>query len=111
MGRGGARAGAGRKLGGKNKYSLALAKKAKAAGMVEPVDLLLMISNDPENDVEVRARAAASAAPYIHKRKPQAHEITGRFEFLTPEELERRKAMVLNDLRAKWVAQQRPGSN
>ena len=99
--RGGPRPNSGRKRGSKDRYSKALAAKMHETGYTEPLDILLMIANDPEVPVEIRAKAAKDACPFVHRRKPQALEVTGKFEFLSPEEREMRRQLLLEEIRAR----------
>ncbi len=98
--RGGARPGAGKKKGSKHKYSRELAEKLNASGGLSPLDLFTCVANDTSISVEARIMAARAAAPYVHHRKPQALEITGKFEFLSPEERELRRQLLLEEIRS-----------
>ena len=44
-------------------------KKAAAAENLTPLEYMLRVMNDPNEDKELRARMAVSAAPYMHPRK------------------------------------------
>ena len=80
MARGGYRPGSGPEKG--TKYSprgtRASAKKGKipddivksaAAANLTPLEYMLKVMNDPDEDKDLRARMAVSAAPYMHPRK------------------------------------------
>jgi hypothetical protein len=72
IGRGGARPGAGRPLGSKNKPIFELPEqRAHYAHVRTPLDYLLAVMRDPLADVRRRCRAAKAAAPYCHS-KPAA---------------------------------------
>lgn len=93
---------AGKKRRGKrNRYSKANIARMHAKGFVDPLDLLLAIANDPRVPNEIRAKAAKDASPYVHRRKPQAMEISGKFEFLSQEEREMRRGLLLEEIRAR----------
>lgn len=102
--RGGPRPNSGRKRGTKNRYSKELAARMRATGYAEPLDILLMIANDPSVPVEIRARAAKDAAVYVHRRKPVALEVSGRFEHLSPEEVKLRREQLLEEIRKRHAA-------
>ena len=76
-----------------------------AAGLKEltPLDVLLCMMNDDDLDPDVRIRAAIGAAPYVRRRKPQSLEVAGKFEFLSPEEREQRRQLLLDEIRSKMV--------
>lgn len=97
--------GNGRPKGARNRYSKALAARMKASGMTEPLDVLLMMANDPDLPIELRLKAAAAACPYVHKRKPIALEVTGKFEFLSPEEREMRRKLLMEEIKARATRQ------
>ena len=65
--KGGARPGAGRKKGIRNKRLQAELVKA-AAGGVLPKDFLLDVMRDTSHDMPVRIDAAKAAAPYVHAK-------------------------------------------
>lgn len=108
MPRGGKRPGAGNKLGNKNRYSKALAEKMHKTGFTEPLDILMMMANDPALSADLRIKAAQNASPYVHKRKPQALEVTGKFEFLSPEEREMRRKLLIEEMRARATRKSAP---
>lgn len=95
------RSNAGRPKGSKSRFNKELESKLKANGELTPLDVMLAVAADPEVDVQTRVRAAQGAAPYVHRRKPQAMEITGKFEFLSPEEREMRRQLLLEEIRAR----------
>ena len=77
MAKGGARPGAGRKKGGKNAKSAAIAQKAAAAGITPLEYMLDLMRKEPPEDAEpatlvsyaaLRFEAAKAAAPYVHPR-------------------------------------------
>ena len=77
MAKGGARKGAGRKKGSKNRHSAEIAQKAAAEG-VTPLEFMLKVMRgeppagaDPATIVSYRAmqfEAAKASAPYMHPR-------------------------------------------
>lgn len=112
MPRGGPRINSGRPPGLKNRYSKELAERMHQTGYTEPLDILLMIANDETLDADVRARAAKDAAVYVHRRKPVAMEITGKFEHLSPEEREMRRQLLLEEIRGDMARRSaEPGEN
>src|SRR5262249_40684066 len=66
----------GRPKGAKAKYDRELAERLAETGEVTPLDVMLAMMNDSKLPAEVRIRAAAAAAPYVHRRKPVALEVT-----------------------------------
>jgi hypothetical protein len=64
---GGFRPGAGRKPGSPNKKTSALTIAAAEAGLM-PLDLMLMVLRDEQQEWPMRMEAAKSAAPYCHAR-------------------------------------------
>lgn len=66
MAHGGARPGAGRKQSGRNRAT----KEAVAKGNdgLSPLDFLLSVLRDEENEKPVRIDAAKAAAPYVHAK-------------------------------------------
>lgn len=75
MAKGGARKGAGRKPGGKNAKSAAIAHQAAAEG-VTPLAYMLGILRDVTKPEPLRADMAKAAAPYMHPRLA-THEVKG----------------------------------
>lgn len=67
MSHGGKRDGAGRKAGSITRRTREIAEGALAGG-ITPLDYMLSLLRDEEQDVGVRFEAAKSAAPYIHPR-------------------------------------------
>lgn len=68
----------GRQKGTKNKRAVKLAEKlrlleeAAKTGDLTPLDFLLQVMRDEENDLIIRLDAAKTAAPYMHaKRAPE----------------------------------------
>lgn len=70
MARGGAREGAGRKKGGHNRITEEAIEQAKTEGVL-PLDFLLSIMRDGDEDKARRLDAAKSAAPYLHAKLSQ----------------------------------------
>lgn len=66
-GRGGARKGAGRKLGQASTKTREIADKASAEG-ITPLEYMLSVMRAPETEARERLAAAVSAAPYIHAK-------------------------------------------
>jgi hypothetical protein len=73
----------------------------EANAELTPLDCMIQIFRDAAVPTEVRVRAAVGAAPYVHRRKPVALEVTGKFEFLSPEERERRRILLLEEIRLR----------
>ena len=65
--RGGRREGAGRKLGSPNKATIARQAEIAASGLT-PLDFLLEVMRNEENDLRTRLEAAVKAAPYVHPK-------------------------------------------
>lgn len=76
MPRGGAREGAGRKRGVPNKASSERQAAVQASGMT-PLDYMLSVLRDDDNEPHNRLDAAKAAAPYVHQRLA-AVEHTGK---------------------------------
>ncbi len=102
----------GRTIGAKSKYSKELAAALEASGAMSPLDFFVCVVHDERVSVEARLLAARSAAPYVHRRKPQAMEITGQFEFLSPQERELRRSLLVEEIRSRLSKQARtPNEN
>jgi hypothetical protein len=67
MAHGGIRQGAGRKPGSANTRTREVADAAAKDG-ITPLEYMLQILRDPEEEKAVRFDAAKAAAPYIHAR-------------------------------------------
>lgn len=67
MPRGGARTGAGRKLGSLTKRTREIAEASAAEGMT-PLEYMLAVMRDESETDERRLDAAKAAAPYVHPR-------------------------------------------
>jgi len=67
MARGGARPGAGRKPGARDKLAKETAERVAAEG-ITPLDFLLSVMRDAEEEKVKRIEAAKAAAPYVHAR-------------------------------------------
>jgi hypothetical protein len=67
MARGGARPGAGRPQGARDKLDREAAEAA-ALGGIMPRDFLLGIVRDPSQPLDVRMEAAKAVAPYYHAK-------------------------------------------
>jgi hypothetical protein len=65
--------------------------------LTTPVEILMEIATDPENDVKVRQNAASNAAPYVHQRLRQVEMIDNTQK--TREQLEHDVTAIL----AKYV--------
>ena len=70
MPKGGARPGAGRPKGGRNKRTAEMIAKAEAGGLM-PLDYMLGVMRDEANAPAARLDAAKSAAPYIYPKLAQ----------------------------------------
>lgn len=64
---GGARPGAGRKKGGRNKLTQEAVERAASSGIL-PLDYLLQVMRDAGADEARRIDAAKAAAPYVHAK-------------------------------------------
>lgn len=64
---GGKRTGAGRKRGKQNKVNAALREKLNAQGIM-PLEFMLQVMRDKDQDLAVRLEMAKAAAPYLHPR-------------------------------------------
>lgn len=111
MPKGGKREGAGRPSGCKNRYRQELDRILKERGELTPLEVLQAVQKDPDVAVETVIRAAQAAAPYVHRRKPQAMEITGKFEFLSPEERELRRSLLLEEIRSDMAKRSAVGNS
>jgi len=67
MAHGGPRQGAGRKPGAATKFNEEARAKA-AEGGIMPLEYMLAVLRDADNQREVRMDAAKAAAPYVHAR-------------------------------------------
>lgn len=67
MSHGGKRIGSGRKLGSTNRFSVKALEDAAKAGDL-PLDYLLTVMRNPNEETRVRMDAAKAAAPYLHHR-------------------------------------------
>lgn len=81
MPRGGKRPNAGKPKGLRNKINRAAEIKAALAevpgGAESPLAFLTRVYTDSHRDWELRVKAAAHAAPFIHPRMPQAIHVVG----------------------------------
>jgi hypothetical protein len=64
---GGARPGAGRKPGSPNKVTAAKVAAIEASGMT-PLDFMLKVMRDEDEDMARRCDMAKGAAPYVHAK-------------------------------------------
>jgi hypothetical protein len=76
MANGGRRPGAGRKPGVRSKLNQALDAGFKLKGK-SPLEILMEIAQRETEDSETRVKAASAAAPYIHRKLPEALELSG----------------------------------
>lgn len=76
MGHGGARPGAGRRRGSRNRKTVEQAAAVEASGLT-PLDYLLSVMRDSEKSEALRIDAAKNAAPYVHARLA-AVELSGK---------------------------------
>lgn len=67
MARGGARTGAGRKVGAVTTRTREIAERAVADGLT-PLEYMLSVLRDETEDADKRFEAAKHAAPYIHPK-------------------------------------------
>jgi hypothetical protein len=79
--KGGKRPGAGRPKGSRNKRTEEQAKAIEESGLT-PLDFLTKVYRgeaigDVIPDLAQRIDAASKAAPYVHQKQPQAHQISG----------------------------------
>lgn len=75
---GGARPGAGRKKGGHNKVTEEAIKKAEAGGIM-PLDFMLQIMRNEDEEITRRLDAAKAAAQYVHP-KLTAVQVEGQID-------------------------------
>lgn len=75
-GPGGKRLGAGRPKGSKNRPTIAREAQVASTGET-PLDYMLRVMRDVTAEHDRRDRAAAAAAPYVH-RKLAAMEVSGK---------------------------------
>ena len=68
MAKGGYRPGAGRPKGAKNKSKMADIKADTPLEILSPLEFLLQVMRDDNQDTNTRLRAASLAAPYLHPR-------------------------------------------
>ena len=71
MGKGGARIGAGRKAGSKNRPTISLDKINKISSLspeTSPLAFLLAVMQDETKEHRDRVQCAIAAAPYVHAR-------------------------------------------
>lgn len=76
IGRGGARKGAGRPKGTPNRKTVQLQNDIEQSGLT-PLEFMLQVMRDPEQDQGRRLHAANMAAPYCHA-KLSSVELTGK---------------------------------
>jgi len=78
----------GRVAGTSNKSKQAILDKAKALG-ITPLDYMLQVLNDKTRDDADRMEAAKNAAPFVHRKQPQAIENTemNKIQELSEDEL------------------------
>lgn len=71
----------GKKTGGRKKgvpnQRTELRKKQLERGGISPLDYMLSVMRDQENELSVRTDMAKAAAPYVHPRL-QSSEVTGK---------------------------------
>lgn len=75
-GRGGARKGAGRKLGTPNRKTVQAQNETERSGLT-PLQFMLQIMRDPAQEDARRLQAASMAAPYVHA-KLSTVELSGK---------------------------------
>jgi len=63
-----------RKTRGRGARSKRILAESLRGGRKTPLEILLDFANDPKASKELRVMAAKAAAPYVHKRQPQALE-------------------------------------
>lgn len=97
MAKGGKREGAGRKPGVPNKRTAETAAAVEASGLT-PLDYLLGVLRDEDNDPALRMDAAKAAAPYVHAKLASV-EHKGGLE-VTTQTKEQRDAAVAAATRA-----------
>lgn len=74
--KGGKRAGAGRPKGALGRKTRKIAEKAAETG-VTPLEFMLEIMRDEQQDIKLRAEMAKSAAPFMHPRL-ESIAVTGK---------------------------------
>lgn len=65
---GGARKGAGRPKGSKNRSKLIELEAIKQTGGITPLEYMLQVMRAPETEPKDRLAAAVAAAPYVHSK-------------------------------------------
>ncbi len=80
--KGGKQPGAGRPKGAANKVQVELIEQAKAGGQM-PLDYLLEVARDLAQDDSRRMDAAKACLPYLHRKMPEAREVTTKGAVLT----------------------------
>lgn len=86
---GGARPGAGRKRGALQKLTAEAERRVQWTGQT-PAEFFQEVMQDSDNPLNVRIDAARAAAVYVHRKQPEAHEISAQVTLPTP-------IIVLND--------------
>lgn len=76
IGRGGARKGAGRKKGSPNRKTMQIQQEIERSGLT-PLEYMLEVMRDPNEESQKRLSAANMAAPYCHA-KLSSVELTGK---------------------------------
>lgn len=89
----------GRPKGRKNKFSLQQYKAELATGQQLPLQFMLALMRNEKKPDELRLSAAASAAPYLHKKQPIGIEqLPGRYGSLTADQLRQLPTPALQQL-------------
>ena len=94
MTNGGPRPGAGRKPGSRNKKTRVFAEQLAASGLT-PLEYLLAVMRNPDEDPALRIACAKAAAPFMHPRLAPAEASTQTNDFVPL--VERLKAYAQDD--------------
>lgn len=86
---GGARPGAGRKPGALQKLTAEAERRVAWTGQT-PAEFFQEVMQDVANPLNVRIDAAKAAALYVHRKQPEAHEVSAQVSLPAP-------IIVLND--------------
>lgn len=76
MPRGGKRPNSGPKKGIRSRLNRIVEGGIKVTGQT-PAEFLISVYQDDDQPADIRVRAATGAAPYIHRKQPQAIEVKG----------------------------------
>ena len=78
-------------------------RTADVVGMA-PLDFMLLVMRSEDNDVDTRLEAAKAAAPYVHRKLPQAVEIGNDESGTLRVSVEERRQEALAAIQAAFTA-------